>query len=75
MLTSEQTMDKALIQGVLQLKPADRLRLLEIVHDSLDRPDAEIDEAWHEEAARRWATISAGKDTCRPAGEVIGERP
>lgn len=68
-------MDKALIQGVLQLKPADRLRLLEIVYDSLDRPDAEIDDAWYDEAARRWASICAGKDTCRPAEEVIGERP
>lgn len=68
-------MDKALIQGVLQLKPADRLRLLEIVYESLDRPDAEIDEAWYDEAARRWAAMCEGKDTCRSAEEVIGERP
>lgn len=68
-------MDKALIQGVLQLKPADRLRLLEIVYESLDRPDAEIDEAWYDEAARRWAAIDAGDDTCVPAEDVIGKRP
>lgn len=68
-------MDKAFIQGVLQLKPADRLRLLEIVYESLDRPDAEIDEAWYDEAARRWAAVRAGKETCRPAEEIIGERP
>ena len=68
-------MDKALIQGVLQLKLADRLRLLEIVYESLDRPDAEIDEAWADEATRRWDVIRAGKETCHPAEEVVGERP
>ncbi len=68
-------MDKALIQGVLQFKPADRLRLLENVYESLDRPDAEVDEAWADEAARRWDAIRAGKEACHPAEEVIGERP
>ena len=68
-------MDKSLIQDVLHLKPAERLRLLEIVYESLDRPDAEIDEAWYDEAARRWAAICEGKDSCFPVEEVIGERP
>lgn len=73
--TREITMDKSLIQKVLQLKPAERLRLLEIVYESLDRPDAEIDAAWHDEAALRWAAIRDGKEQRFPAREVIGERP
>jgi len=71
----EKAMDKTLLEGVLRLKPAERFRLLEVIYESLDRPDAEIDEVWYDEAERRLAAIEAGKLNCVPAEEVIGKRP
>jgi len=68
-------MDKALVDGVLRLKPAERLRLVDVIYESLDRPDTEIDEAWYDEAERRLAAIETGKATCVPAEKVIGKRP
>ena len=68
-------MDKTLVDGVLRLKPAERLRLLEVIYDSLDRPDTEIDKAWYDEAERRLAAIESGKATCVPAERVLGKRP
>ncbi len=68
-------MDKSLVEGVLRLKPAERLRLLEVIYESLDRPDTEIDEAWYDEAERRLVAVESGKANCVPAEKVIGERP
>jgi putative addiction module component (TIGR02574 family) len=68
-------MDKNLVDGVLRLKPAERLRLIEVIYESLDRPDTEIDEAWYDEAKRRLAAIESGKAKCVPAERVIGKRP
>jgi putative addiction module component (TIGR02574 family) len=71
----KEAMDRTLVESVLRLKPAERLRLLEIIYESLDRPDTEVDEAWYDEAARRLAAIESGQATCVPAEEVIGRRP
>lgn len=67
-------MDKSLIAGVLRLKPAERLRLIEVIYESLDRADNEIDEAWYDEAQRRLAAIDSGRAKCVPAVKVIGKR-
>ena len=68
-------MDKALVKSVLELKPAERMHLLNVIYGSLERPDAAIDEIWHEEAARRLAALRAGEVRGVPAEEVLGERP
>ena len=68
-------MDRTLLEGVLRLKPAERLRLLEVIYESLDRPDSEIDEVWYDEGERRLAAIESGRLNCLPAEEVIGKRP
>ena len=68
-------MDRTLLEGVLRLKPAERLRLLEVIYESLDRPDSEIDEVWYDEAEGRLAAIESGRLNCLPAEEVIGKRP
>ena len=71
----EEATDKALIDGVLRLKPTERLRLVEVIYESLDRPDTEIDEAWYAEAERRLAATESAKRTCVPTEKVIGKRP
>ena len=68
-------MDKALIDSVLQLKPADRMRLLNVIYGSLERPDSAIDEIWFDEAERRLAAYKAGNVKGIPAEQVLGERP
>ncbi|MDP2952528.1 MAG: addiction module protein [Chloroflexota bacterium] len=67
-------MDKLLIDSVLQLKPAERMRLLNLIYSSLERPDAAIDEIWYDEAERRLAAYKAGKVQGVPADQVLGER-
>ena len=69
------TMDETLVDSVLQLKPAERLRLIEVIYGSLDRPDAAIDEIWCDEAKRRLAAFKAGKVQGIPGEQVLGERP
>ena len=68
-------MDKALIDNVLQLKPAERMLLLDAIYESLERPDATIDELWYDEAERRLTAYKAGKVQGIPAQQVLGERP
>ena len=68
-------MDESLIDSVLQLKPAERFQLLDVIYDSLDEPDPAIEEAWADEAERRLAAFKAGKTKVIPAEDVLGERP
>ncbi len=67
-------MDKALIDSVLQLKTTDRLRLINLIYFSLDRPDTIIDEMWYDEAEKRLSAYKAGKIRGIPAEQVLGER-
>jgi putative addiction module component (TIGR02574 family) len=71
----EKAMDKALVDSVLRLKPAERMRLLNVIYGSLERPDAAIDETWYDEAERRLAAHKAGEVRGIPADEVLGDRP
>jgi putative addiction module component (TIGR02574 family) len=71
----ERIMDKALIDRVLELKPAERMRLLNAIYGSLERPDSAIDEIWYDEAERRLAAYKSGKVQGVPADQVLGERP
>lgn len=68
-------MDKALIDSVLQLKPAERMRLLNVIYRSLEQPDTAIDEIWYDEAERRLAAHKSGAVKGIPADQVLGERP
>lgn len=68
-------MDETLVDGVLRLKPVERLRLVDVIYESLGRLDTETDEVWYDEAARRLAAIESGRVRCVPAEQVIGKRP
>ena len=71
----EQVMDKALVDSVLRLKPAERMRLLNVIYRSLEQPDTAIDEVWYDEAERRLAAHEAGSVQGVPAEQVLGKRP
>ena len=68
-------MDKALVDSVLQLKPAERMHLLNLIYTSLERPDSAIDEIWYDEAERRLAAYKSGEHQGVPAEQVLGKRP
>ena len=50
-----------IIEQALNLKSSDRYLLLEMLHRSLDKPDAEIDKVWQEEALRRVKAYDEGR--------------
>ena len=49
------------MEQALKLKASERYMLLEMLHQSLDKPDPEIDRIWREEALRRVRAYDEGK--------------
>ena len=54
---------ESIAESALQLRPVQRLALVDQILKSLDQPDPEIDRIWIEEADRRGAAYRAGKVT------------
>ena len=62
---------KKLLKEALQLRPADRLRLIEWLTQSLDKPDERIEQIWAEEAEKRYQALKQGKVKTIPLDEII----
>jgi putative addiction module component (TIGR02574 family) len=60
-----------IIEQALTLEPIDRLLLVELLQESLDKPDPEIDRIWAEEAQRRLHAYREGRVTAIPMEEVF----
>ncbi len=45
---------------IQQLSDVDKLELLDVILQDLDKPDAEIDRIWADEARSRWQAYKAG---------------
>ena len=43
------------------LPDTEKLQLVDVILQDLDKPDPEIDGVWAEEARKRWAEYKAGK--------------
>lgn len=56
----------------LQLAPRDRARLAQHLIASLDEED-EIEQAWADEAARRWDALASGEVAAIPTADVLAE--
>jgi putative addiction module component (TIGR02574 family) len=54
-----------------RLPAADRIRLVEHLLATLDRPDPEIDRAWAKESERRLDSYLRGETTARDAGDIL----
>ena len=63
-----------IIEMALQLKPAERLQVIDRLHESLDQPDPEIDRLWREEAVRRLDAYRRGETTGIQMEEVFRKR-
>ena len=54
------SLDK-LAKEIHELPDIEKLQLVDTILTDLDKPDAEIDRVWAEEARKRWAAYKAGK--------------
>lgn len=60
------------LENALQLKPQDRLVLVDLLLESVDRPDPTIDDIWLEEAQRRLVAYREGKMKTISMEELFG---
>lgn len=68
-------MEQSLIENVLKLSPPDRMKLLNVIYTSLEKPNETIDNVWYDEAERRLAAFESGKVKGIPAENVLGSKP
>jgi putative addiction module component (TIGR02574 family) len=62
---------KTLLKEALQLRPSERLQLIEWLAQSLDKPDEKIDAIWAEESEKRYEALKAGKVKTIPLDEIV----
>jgi putative addiction module component (TIGR02574 family) len=60
-----------ILKEALNLNPADRLRLIEALSNSLNRPDKSIEKIWAEESEKRYKALEEGKIKVVAFKEVI----
>ncbi len=48
-------------QEVLQLQDLDKIHLIELLFDTLERPSPEVERLWVQESEARYAAYKAGK--------------
>lgn len=61
----------SLLKEALQLRPADRLRLVELLVESLDKPDKNIEKIWKRESEKRYRALKDGKVNTIPLEDII----
>ncbi len=64
---------KELLKKALELKPQEKILLLEGLIESLDEPDKNIDQIWTEEAEKRLIAYREGKIKGVSYREIFGE--
>jgi putative addiction module component (TIGR02574 family) len=64
---------QAIAEEAERLPASARVRLVEILLTSLDKPDPEIDRAWAEECERRIDSYLRGETTALDAEEVLAK--
>ncbi len=62
---------KAIFEQALNLKPVERVQLIEWLAHSLNEPDEDIDAIWAEEAEKRYEALKQGKVKTIPLEEIM----
>ena len=70
---SMNTRIQAIAEEAERLPAVDRVKLVERLLATLDRPDAEIDRAWTEESERRLDSYLRGHTTAVDAEDVLAK--
>jgi putative addiction module component (TIGR02574 family) len=55
----------------MSLEPVDKIRLVEMLLESIDQPDPSIEQAWVKEAETRYAAYKKGKVKAIPYATVM----
>ncbi len=63
----------SLAEEAARLPATDRIRLVEHLLTTLDKPDAEIDRAWAEESEQRLDAYLRGETAARNAEDVLAK--
>ncbi len=62
---------KSILTEALHLKPVERLQLIELLTQSLSKPDEDIEKIWAKESEKRYNALKAGKVKSIPLNEII----
>ena len=62
---------KLILKEALSLSPAERLRLIEMLTLSLNKPDEYIEKVWAEESEKRYKALEEGRIKVITFNEVI----
>ena len=58
-------------KDAIKLRPAERLQLIEMLTESLSKPDKKIEKIWAEETEKRYEALKAGKVKTIPLNEIL----
>ena len=61
---------KSLKQNVLNLNPIDKIKLIELLNDSLENSSVEIEEKWAKESEKRFRRYKQKKATAIPYSRI-----
>ncbi len=62
---------KSVFEDALQLRPAERLQLIEMLSRSLNKPDENIEIIWAEEAEKRYKALEEGRMKTTAIKDII----
>lgn len=62
---------KSIFKDALELRPAERLQLIEMLSRSLNKPDENIEKIWAEESEKRYKALEEGKVKTFTINEII----
>ena len=62
---------KSIFKDALELRPAERLQLIEMLSRSLNKPDENIEKIWAEESEKRYKALEEGKVKTFAINEII----
>jgi putative addiction module component (TIGR02574 family) len=60
-----------ILNKALQLRPAERLQLIERLTRSLNKPDEKIEQIWAEESEKRYQAVKEGNVKAIPLNKII----
>ena len=62
---------ESILNEALNLRPAERLQLVELLTRSLSKPDERIEQIWAEEVEKRYQALKEGKVKTIPFNDII----
>ena len=62
---------KSVFEDALQLRPAERLLLIEMLTKSLNKPDENIEKIWADESEKRYKALEENKVKSISINEII----